>query len=297
MSRPAAILIAGPTASGKSHHALELAASHDGIIVNADSMQVYRELRVLSARPSAADEAAIPHRLYGHVPAATRYSVGQWLIDAAAVLDEARDLGRVPIFVGGTGLYFTALLDGLASIPPIPPALRARLLAETEGVDPAALHARLTTDDPGTAAAIRPSDRARILRALEVLAATGRPLAEWQRGPGSAPLVDRAAAMRILLDPPRPWLHGRIAVRAEHMVGAGAIDEARSLGALRLSPDLPAMKAIGVRQFLDLDAGKLTLAEAVAALKTETRRYAKRQVTWFRHRMDDWRRMDPAERM
>jgi tRNA dimethylallyltransferase len=294
VAHPDAILIAGPTASGKSRLAAVLARAHRGVVINADSMQVYRELRVLSARPSAGDEHAVAHRLYGHVPAATRYSVGLWLADAAAVLAEVRGDGRLPVFVGGTGLYFKALTEGLASIPPIPAPLRGRLLTETEPVPTEALHARLAAADPETASAVRPSDRSRILRGLEVFEATGRPLAEWRRGEGSAPLVDAGRALRIVLDPPRPWLHQRIATRADHMVHDGAIDEARTLGRLGLSPDLPAMKAIGVRQFLDHDAGKLTLAEAIASVKTETRRYAKRQVTWFRHQMPDWERRDPA---
>lgn len=290
MSRPDAILVAGPTASGKSQRALALAAAHGGVVINADSMQVYRELRVLSARPSPGDEAAIPHRLYGHVGAATRYSVGQWLADAAEALAEARSEGQLPVFVGGTGLYFKALTEGLAAIPPIPPEIRAGVLAAAEGEPAEALHARLAARDPETAAATRPSDRARILRGLEVIEATGRPLAEWRRGPGSAPLLAADRTMRIVLDPPRPLLHERIAERADCMIHDGAIDEALALGALGLSPDLPAMKAIGVRQFLDHHAGKLTLAEAIASVKTETRRYAKRQVTWFRHQAADWPR-------
>ncbi|HET7715849.1 MAG TPA: tRNA (adenosine(37)-N6)-dimethylallyltransferase MiaA [Bauldia sp.] len=294
MSRPDAILIAGPTASGKSRLAVELALKHRGVVINADSMQVYRELRVLSARPSPEDEAAVPHLLYGHVSAATRYSVGQWLIDAGAALAAARGMRRLPVFVGGTGLYFKALTEGLASIPPIPADLRARLLAGAEGVPAEALHARLAAADPETAAATRPSDRARILRAIEVFEATGRPLARWRDGASSPPLVLAERAERIVLDPPRQWLHQRIAGRAEHMVQAGSIEEARALARLGLSPDMPAMKAIGVRQFLDHDCGKLTLAEALASVKTETRRYAKRQVTWFRHQMPGWGRRDPS---
>lgn len=293
MPRTDAILIAGPTASGKSKAAIALARTHGGVIVNADSMQVYRELRILSARPSAADEAEAPHRLYGHVPAATRYSVGHWLADVALVLQDIRREGLTPIFVGGTGLYFKALTEGLATIPPIPDAVRDRLHADAQGLDAAALHDRLAARDPDTAAGIRPSDRARILRALEVLGTTGRPLADWRRGAASRPLVDAAAATRLVLDPPRPWLHQRIADRAERMVGAGAIAEAETIGRLGLSPEMPAMKAIGVRQFLDERSGRLTLAEAIASLKTETRRYAKRQVTWFRHQMADWPRQVP----
>jgi tRNA dimethylallyltransferase len=294
MPKPDAILIAGPTASGKSRLAVELALEHRGVVINADSMQVYRELRVLSARPSMEDEAAVPHRLYGHVPAATRYSVGQWLADAARVLAETRAAGHVPVFVGGTGLYFKALTEGLASIPPIPAEVRDRVLATAEGVPSAALHARLAAIDAETAAGLRPSDRARILRAIEVVEATGTPLSRLRRGNATPPLIATAHATRIVLDPPRPWLHQKIAERADRMVHDGAIEEARATGRLGLSPDLPAMKAIGVRQFLDHDAGKLTLAEALASVKTETRRYAKRQLTWFRHQMADWPRLDPV---
>ncbi len=294
MPGPDAILIAGPTASGKSRLAVALAREHGGVVINADSMQVYRELRVLSARPSAVDEAAVPHRLYGHVPAATRYSVGQWLVDVRHVLAEVQAMEHVPVFVGGTGLYFKALTEGLASIPPIPPEVRNRVLAAAEGVPATALHARLAAIDAETAAGLRPSDRARILRAIEVMEATGTPLSRLRHGQASPPLVAAAHATRIVLDPPRPWLHQRIAERADRMVGDGAIDEARALGRLGLSADLPAMKAIGVRQFLDHDQGKLTLAEALASVKTETRRYAKRQMTWFRHQMADWPRLDPV---
>lgn len=294
MLRPDAILIAGPTASGKSRLAAELALEHGGVVINADSMQVYAELRVLSARPSAEDESAVPHRLYGHVSAATRYSVGQWLVDAAKALAEVRAMRRLPVFAGGTGLYFKALTEGLASIPPIPAEVRARILSEAEGVPAETLHARLAAIDPETAVEVRASDRARILRALEVVEATGRPLVRWRRGDASPPLLAAPRVMRIVLDPPRPWLHQKIAERADRMVHDGAIDEALALGRLGLSPDLPAMKAIGVRQFLDHDQGKLTLAEALASVKTETRRYAKRQVTWFRHQMPDWERRDSS---
>jgi tRNA dimethylallyltransferase len=285
-----AILLAGPTASGKSRRAMELARKSGGVVVNADAMQVYRELRVLTARPSVEDEAAVPHRLYGHVPAATRYSVGAWLTDVSAALAAAREDGKVPIVVGGTGLYFKAMTEGLAAIPPIPPEVRAQILVETEAVATEALYARLAATDPEDAAAVRPSDRARILRALEVFEATGRSLLAWRSRP-ARPLVDPARVERMVIEIDRAELHARIAERAEAMVREGAIEEARALGGLGLSPDLPAMKAIGVRQFLDHEAGKLSLAEAIATVKTETRRYAKRQMTWLRHQMKNWPRV------
>jgi tRNA dimethylallyltransferase len=286
------ILIAGPTASGKSRLAIELARQLGGVIINADAMQVYAELRVLSARPTADGVATTPHQLYGHVAAATRYSVGRWLGDAARALEKAWEGGLVPIFVGGTGLYFKALTEGLATIPPVPADLRARLDAETRDLESEVLHARLSAQDPETAATVRPSDRSRIMRAIEVFEATGRPLTAWQRGEGSRPLVE-AEAMRLVVAPDRAWLHARISKRAEGMLHEGVLDEVRRLADLGLHPDLPAMKAIGVRQYLDHFAGKLSLEEAIAAVKTETRRYAKRQETWFRNQMGDWVRIDP----
>ncbi len=292
MTKIDAILIAGPTASGKSRLAVELALKHHGVVINANSMQVYRELRILSARPSVEDEVAVPHLLYGHVPAATRYSVGQWLVDAGRALMEARAMGRVPVFAGGTGLYFKALTEGLASIPPIPPDLRARILAEAEGVPAETLHARLAARDPDTAAgseAERPRPHPSRHRGRRGHRQAPRPLATWRCDLAVGSWLHRAE--KIVLDPPRQWLHQKIADRADRMVQSGSIEEALALARLHLSPDLPAMKAIGVRQFLDHDAGKLTLAEALASVKTETRRYAKRQVTWFRHQMADWERV------
>ena len=290
MGRFASILLAGPTASGKSRLALELAARHGGVIVNADSMQVYGELRVLTARPSPADEAAAPHRLYGHVPAATRYSVGRWLGDVAAVLDAVHREGRVAIVVGGTGLYFKALTEGLAAVPAIPADLRAAVLAESVGVATPDLHARLAAIDPEDAAAIRVNDRARVLRALEVVTATGRSLADWRRVAAAPPLVDPSSAKRIVLAPDRAELHRRIAARAARMLDEGARAEVAALAALRLDPDLPAMKALGVRELMALEAGVLSRDEALATIATETRRYAKRQMTWFRNQMADWPR-------
>jgi tRNA dimethylallyltransferase len=286
----AAVLIAGPTASGKSRLAIEMAVRIGGIVINADSMQVYRELRLLTARPSPEDEAAAPHRLYGHAPASERYSVGRWLADVAVALEEARRQDRVPIIVGGTGLYFKALTEGLSTVPPIPLEVRSAIAGEAEGVETAELHGRLAARDPQDAAAIRPSDRSRILRALEVFAATGRALADWNRGE-ARPLLDPAAAECLVLDIDRALLHARIGARAEAMVMSGALAEARALAALGLDPAASPMKAIGVRELLAHAAGDLSLEEAVAAMKTETRRYARRQLTWFRNQMADWPRM------
>lgn len=282
------VLLAGPTASGKSRLALELAAKHDGVVVNADSMQVYRELRVISARPSEDDEAAAPHVLYGHIGAATRYSVGAWLADVMKFMEADRLGGRALIFVGGTGLYFKALTEGLAPVPTIPPDVREAIRDEAAGLEASALHARLAAVDAEGAEAIRPSDRARIVRALEVHRATGRPLSDWKRAVAAGPAVNLRRAQRMVLVPERVELHRRISERAEAMMAHGALAEVRDLAALHLDHAMPAMKAIGVRELLAHERGDLSLDEAVAAIKTETRRYAKRQMTWFRHQMEDW---------
>lgn len=281
------VLLAGPTASGKSRLALDLARRRGGVIVNADSMQVYAELRVLTARPSPDEEAAVPHRLYGQVPARERYSVGRWLDEVAGVLAEARRESLTPIFVGGTGLYFKALTEGLAAMPPVPAEVRTRIQEESAGESPDVLHRRLTAIDPEDAARIRPSDRARVVRALEVFEATGRALAAWQERPAK-PLIDPAAAERMVLEVDRKLLHERIAARASQMIAGGALAEARAFAALRLDANLPAMKAIGLGELMDHLAGRSSLDEALAGMRTETRRYAKRQMTWFRHQMNGW---------
>lgn len=285
-----AVLIAGPTASGKSTLALDLAKRVGGLVINADSMQVYSELRILTARPDAESEATMEHLLYGHVPAATRYSVGSWLDDIAGALQRAKADDRLAIIVGGTGLYFKALVEGLAATPPVPNEIRQEILAAAEGEASETLHRRLGEIDPQDAALIRPSDRARIIRAMEVFTATGRALADWRSEPAK-PLLDLSMAECLVLNPERALLHKRIGERVDEMIDAGAIEEAVALGALGLSGELPAMKAIGVRQLIEHHAGKLTLDEALAGIKTETRRYAKRQMTWFRHQMADWPRL------
>ncbi len=290
-----AILLAGPTASGKSRLAIELARRHGGVVINADSMQVYGELRILTARPAVADERAVPHWLYGHVPAATRYSVGRWLVDVANVIAEARRAGRVPILVGGTGLYFKALTEGLTAVPAIPADVRAAVRASAEGVETPALHARLAAIDPQDAAEVRPSDRVRILRAMDVITATGRSLAAWRQAGEAPPLIQPARALRIVLSPARALLHQRIAERAEQIVHHGGLGEVEALLGLGLDPDLPVMKAIGVRELGAHLKGDISLDEAVAAIKTETRRYAKRQTTWFRNQMGDWRSVESAD--
>lgn len=273
--------------------ALALAERHQGAIVNADALQVYADLRILTARPSEEDEARVPHRLYGHVSAQERYTVARWRMDVAAVLEELRAAERLPIIVGGTGLYFKALTEGIASVPPIPDALRERLAAEAEAEGIPALHRRLACLDADGAARLGPNDTTRVLRALEVVEATGRPLAAWQKEAGLPPLIDRAAARAFVVAPDRAQLHERINTRFDAMVSAGALEEARALLSHDLDPALPAMKAIGLREFGSFLAGATTRDAAVAAAKTQTRRYAKRQETWFRNQMADWERVRP----
>ena len=284
------ILLAGPTASGKSALALELAERSAGVVINADALQVYRDLRVLTARPSVADEARVPHRLYGHVPASERYSVGRWLGEVAAALAEARRAGWLPIVVGGTGLYFKALTEGLANVPAIPSAIREKWRAALAEEGPAALYRRLAELDPEGAGAIRSSDPARIVRALEVIDATGTPLAEWQRT-SAAPLVDRSAR-RFVIEIDRALLLERIGRRLEAMIGQGALLEVEALVRQRLDPAMPIMKAVGVREFTAHIEGRASLEEALAEVKRATARYAKRQMTWLRNQMADWERLD-----
>ena len=289
------VLIAGPTASGKSALALALAERTGGVIVNADSMQVYRDLRVLTARPSVAEECRVPHHLFGHVDAAVNYSVGHYVADAARILAEL-PVDKLPIFVGGTGLYFKSLIGGLAAIPPIDPVIREgwRERLARDGVE--ALHAELSVRDPGGASRIMLRDRSRILRALEVLDATGRPIADWHRD-GMPPVVDADHAIRIFLHPARDALIARIEARFAAMLQAGALDEVRALAARHLPDTLPAMKAHGVPWLRRYFVNEISLDEAAAGAIMDTRRYAKRQVTWFRNQMPGWTWTVPEEGM
>ena len=291
-----AVLLAGPTASGKSAAALRLAdeAASRGraaVIVNADSMQVYDALRVLTARPAREDEARAPHRLYGHVPAVRRYSVGAWLADVGPILEDARTAGAIAVVVGGTGLYFKALTEGLAATPEILPEAKLHVAERLASGGVAALHAELLRRDPSAAETVRPSDTQRIVRALEVLEATGRPLAAWQREAQSPPLVAPAEAARFVVERPREELYRRIEVRFDRMMEEGARDEVAALLTQKLDPKLPAMKATGVRELAAASRGEMSLAEAIAQAKTETRHYAKRQMTWIRNQMRDWSRI------
>jgi tRNA dimethylallyltransferase len=282
-----AILIAGPTASGKSALALALAEELTGSVINADSMQVYRDLRVITARPTPADETRVPHFLFGGVDAAENYSVGRWCVDVRAAHAAVKRSGRLPIIVGGTGLYFKALTCGLSAIPPVPPQVRAavRERLDAEGVAP--LYADLRGRDPATAQRLMPNDRARVTRALEVIMATGRSLTEWHRD-GMKPAVEPERALKIFLDVDRAELYRRIDVRFDAMLGAGALDEVRALERRRLAPALPALKAHGVPWLLRHLRGEIDLAAAAAEAKRDTRRYSKRQATWFRHQLPDW---------
>ena len=284
------MLIAGPTASGKSALAVALAERLGGVVLNADSMQVYAELRILTARPGPDDEARAPHRLYGHVPADRPYSVGAWLEDATRALAEAAAERRLPIFVGGTGLYFRALTAGLAAVPPIPEEIRAHWRARrAEG---AALHAELARRDPAMAARLRPTDPQRVLRALEVLDATGRSLADWQAETGP-PLV--RDAVRMVLETDRAALYARIDARFDAMLRQGALDELVRIRARGLDAGLPALRALGVPSLMAALDGQMPLEEAVAEAKAESRRYAKRQITWFRRQMADWPRVPAGD--
>jgi tRNA dimethylallyltransferase len=280
-----AVLIAGPTASGKSALALAVAEKFGGEIVNADSMQVYREMRVLTARPSLAEEARVPHHLYGVTGAASPLSAGRWAVLAAAAMREIAARGRLPVIVGGTGLYFRALVEGLAPIPQIPADIREAVRAEVAEAGPHA-HALLAEADPVLAETIRPSDLQRIARGIEVFRATSRPLSAWQQEP-AVPLVAGNFA-KLVLAPEREWLRDRIDRRFDLMLEAGALEEAAAMAALRLDPSLPAMKALGLRPLIRHLAGEIPLEEAAEAGKRESRAYAKRQETWFRTQMISW---------
>ncbi len=289
MNDRTAILVAGPTASGKSAAALTLARALNGVVINADSMQVYRDLRVLTARPSPEEERQAPHALYGHVDAAHRYSVGEWLTDARAAIEQAWREGRVPILTGGTGLYFRALEEGLANIPPVPRDVRQQVAAWADnGID----HLRRRALELGMRDI--PHDRQRLVRALEVRLATGRELSAFH-GSERPALPPDARIIRVFLAPDRDWLRQRIAARFHAMLEQGAIEEVQRLLARNLDPTLPAMKAHGVRNIAAALRGDITMQEAAQGAINETRQYAKRQMTWARKFMRHWHWAETGE--
>ena len=287
-----AVLIAGPTASGKSALAMALAREFGGVVVNADSMQVYRDLRVLTARPTPEEEASVPHRLYGHVDGAVNYSAMRYAAEVAGLLTELRESGQLPILVGGTGLYLKALTEGLSAMPPVPEAVRAAFRERAEGVATEALHAELAGRDPEMAARLRPSDRMRIMRAIEVHLATGRSLAAFQgaREPGPLACVE---ALRLFVSPEREAVRAAIDRRFEAMMAQGALDEVKRLKDRGLDPLLPVMRAHGVPGLIAHLDEAISLDEAIARGQADTRAYAKRQVTWFRHQMAGWEAVAP----
>jgi len=288
MDRHRAILIAGPTASGKSGLALRLAQQVGGVVINADSMQVYRELRILTGRPTPEEEARAPHALYGFVSGAEAYSAGRYATDAAVAIAGARACRSLPIVVGGTGLYFQALLEGLSPVPATDPDVRAYWRAQAAQTPPPELHAILMRRDPAMAARLMPTDRQRIVRALEVLESTGRSLAEWQLEPGH-PVLSAGATVRLLVLPNHDTHGAAIDARFDAMMAAGAPQEVERLIALGLSDELPIMRALGVAPLAAHIVGKLGRDEATARAKAETRQYAKRQLTWWKRKKSSWK--------
>ncbi|MBN8942531.1 MAG: tRNA (adenosine(37)-N6)-dimethylallyltransferase MiaA [Rhizobiales bacterium] len=290
-----AVLIAGPTASGKSALALALAKRFGGVVINADSMQVYRDLQIITARPSTEEMAAAPHRLYGTVDGQVNFSVGRWIEAALAEIATAEAAGLLPILIGGTGLYFKALTQGISDIPPVPDEIRQRLRAEAEGLPAPVLHQRLAALDPVTAAKLRPNDPQRTLRALEVFVATGRPLADWQQDGRGAPALPIQQCAAMFLSVEREPLRRRIDERFVAMMAAGALDEVARLASRGLDPALPVMRAHGVPGLIAHLAGEMSLTEAIAKGQRDTRAYAKRQETWFRHQMPGFAALPPNE--
>jgi len=289
LSEPLITLLAGPTASGKSRRALELAQRTGAVIVNADSQQLYADLRVLSARPSAAEEALAEHRLYGVADAAEAWSVGRWSRTVMPLLADLAAAGRPALLVGGTGLYFTALTMGLADIPEIPPEVREAAGAAFDSDGEAAFRRRLAGVDAAAAARIEAGDRQRLTRAWAVAQHTGRALSDWTAD--TTPLLAPGSWTGLVIEPDRAPLYADCDLRVAQMVEAGALEEVRALVARGLDPALPAMKAVGVREFAAYLAGETTLEHAVEATRQATRNYAKRQLTWFRNQTPRWARI------
>ncbi len=281
MSKPTLILIGGPTASGKSAMALEMAVRDGGTVINADAMQVYAGLPVLTAQPEARDKAQAPHELYEVFDAAERSSAGRWLAMAKEAIRRSVSAGRTPILVGGTGLYFKALLEGLAGIPPIPDAVRLKAGELYEQLGPEAFRDALAKLDPESAARLKPNDKQRLTRAWEVAAHTGKTIGEWQKSENSGAIDTQFRVERHLIMPLREELYARCDGRFEQMIGRGAIDEVKALMKRRLDPALPAMKILGVREIAAFLRGEITKNDAISKAKQATRNYAKRQITWF----------------
>lgn len=289
-----AVLLAGPTASGKSGLALALARRLGGAVINADSQQVYAEWRVLTARPTAEDEAQAPHMLYGNVSITERYSVGRWLDEAEGALRRCTEASLTPIITGGTGLFFRALTEGLAPLPPIPAEVRAEAEARLTRLGPVRFAEELQRRDPATAAGLDRQNPARLLRAWEVLEATGQPLAEWQ-AQTPPPLLPLAETHAFALLPPRTWLYPRCDARFDAMLAKGALEEVREVLRRGLHPSLPGMKAVGAPELARHLTGDMTLEQAAEQARTATRRYAKRQMTWIRGQMRDWQWLEQPE--
>ena len=290
--RRSAVVLGGPTASGKSALALAIAREFGGIVINADSLQVYRELPVLTAQPSPTARAALPHRLYGFLPASEGCSAARWAALARAEIDAALGADRLPIVVGGTGLYLRSLRHGLAPVPGVPAEIRDAAKQRLAALGKAAFHAELARRDPRMAARIRPSDPQRMVRAWEVMEATGRSLADWQAEQDSPRASDGPRFLTLILMPERAPLYAACDARFRAMVEAGALAEAAALQSL--DPGLPAFKALGLRELIGHLRGECALEEAVAAAQQATRRYAKRQMTWFRHQVPDGRHLRPT---
>lgn len=286
-----AILIAGPTASGKSALAIAIAKKCSGEIVNADAIQVYRDLRILSARPTTEEMAGVAHHLFGHVAGSERYSSGIWAEDVASVISDINARGNTPVIVGGTGLYFKALTHGLSAIPDVPVQIRNAVLEEFNGIGISEFRVRLLKVDPAMER-LEPADTQRHLRAYEVFKATGRPLSEFQSAPGQ-PIL-KSARVRVILAPEREVLYQRCEERFDNMMTEGALDEARSLKQSNFDAALPVMKALGAAELIAHLEGKLSQDEAVDLAKRNTRRFAKRQMTWFRNQNPDWPQFEDA---
>jgi tRNA dimethylallyltransferase len=289
-SLPPLALIAGPTASGKSALALELAEGGNGVVINADSAQVYRDLRIVSARPSEAEEARAPHRLYGYRDGGDSCSAADWAADAKAAVHEAHSAGKLPILVGGTGLYLRTLLEGIAPVPEIDPAVRQ----EVRSLAVADAHAALRAEDPPAAERLRPSDTARVARALEVVRSTGKSLADWQKQKMGG-IRSGVRLIPLILLPPRQWLYRRCDLRFDEIFTEEGFTEVNSLVKRGLNPMLPVMRAIGVREIASFLKGEASREEAIEGGRVATRQYAKRQYTWFsRQPPSDWPRFDQA---